>query len=177
MKLSLLIALALGLSACTGAGRFDSGRTFTNGSRSSFAQIAGGRDLHTIVTGNPFTVDDSALAGAVTQVFNTRNSRARSNFTTSPGPSARADVALVVHFNAAQRILPSLLCTDPLSAPTDPAVRPIVMDIVFCEGTKAISGRRGTLAEANGPDDQQFKDFLALGLTLAQPDGRFRTKF
>lgn len=175
MKYSLLVAVGLGLTACTGAGSFDTGRTFSNSSRSSFAQLAGGRDLRTIVTGNPFAVDDAALAGAVTQVFNARNSRARSNFTVSPGSSARDGVALVVHFNAGQRILPSLLCTDPQSAPTNPATRPITMDIVFCEGTKALSGRRGTLADAAGPDDPAFQGFLALGLTLAQPDGRFRT--
>ena len=173
MKHSLLIGVALGLSACA-AGSFDTGRSFTNSSRSSFAQIAGGRDLHTIVTGNPFAIDDAALASTVTGVFNARNSRARSNFTTDPGPSARRGVALVVHFNASQRFLTSVLCTDPLSAPTDPALRPIVMDIVFCEGTKAISGRRGTLPDAAGPDDPAFQGFLILGLTLAQPTGVFR---
>lgn len=174
MKRVLLIALALGLSACTGAGSFDTGRTFSNSNRSSFAQLAGGRDLNTIVTGNPFGVDQATLATAVTQTFNARNSRARSNFTTDPGPSARSGVALVVHFNAAQRILSSQLCTDPGGAPTTPGLRPIVMDIVFCEGTKAISGRRGTLPDAAGPTDPVFQDFLALGLILAQPDGRFR---
>ena len=174
MRRSLLILIALGLAACANAGTFDTGRTITNGPRVSFAELAGGRDFNTIVVGNPFAIDDAAFGRAVATTLNQRNGKARTNFTTEPGPSAEAGDAIVLAFNVTGGVRATDLCRDPLSTPTAPGTAPITMQMVFCAGGSPISGRRGRLPGATGPDDPSFQNFLGLGLALAQPSGVFR---
>ncbi len=173
----LLVAATILLAGCAGAATFDTGRLSTNTSRLDFATIAGGgRDMHTQIFGNPFAIPDDFFADSVTAVFNTRNSRSPSNFTTRPGPSARPNFRLVLTFNPAERGLPSRLCRSPETIPLAPAsTRPIRLQIAFCQGDKDISSRRGTLADATGPEDPRFQNFLAQALQLTQPErNRFR---
>lgn len=168
MHRPLIALLALGLTACTGAGTFDTGRSFINGSRTSFAELTAGGELETIVVGNPFAVDDDAFGRAVATTLNQRNSLARVDFTTAPArPTGNA---IVLAFNAGG-VRPSDLCRDPRSTTTSPGAAPITMNMVFCRGESAISGRRGRLASATGPDDPAFQNFLGTGLALAQPTG------
>lgn len=170
----LLTTLALGLTACAGASTFDTGRTIVNGPRTSFAELAGGRDLTTIVVGNPFAIDDEAFGRSVAGILNDRNSRAPTNFTTTPGPSARIGDAIVLVFNATGGVRASDLCRDPRTIETAPGTAPISMQMVFCANGSAISGRKGRLPGATGPDDPAFQQFLGLGLSLSQPSGVFR---
>ena len=141
----------------------------------NFATIAGGRDMHTQIIGNPFAIPDDLFANTVTTIFNERNTWTRSNFTTRPGPSARKNFRLVLVFNAADRGLPSRLCRNPGAIPLAPAsTRPIRLQISFCHGDKDITSRRGSLPDATGPKDMVFRNFLAQALQLSQPRNQTR---
>ncbi|MHA1570650.1 MAG: hypothetical protein ACTSWM_02425 [Alphaproteobacteria bacterium] len=170
MNRVVLVASLVILAGCAGAATFDTGRSSNNTSRISFATIAGGRDMHTQIFGNPFAVPNDFFADSVTAVFNNRNSRARSNFTTRSGPSARENFRLVLVFNPAQRGLASRLCRNPteiqLAASSS---RPIRLQIAFCHGDTDITSRRGSLPDATGPEDPAFRNFLAQALQLTQP--------
>ena len=174
MKNIAMTAAVLLLAGCTAGTSFDTGRSSVNSSRLRFATIAGGRDMHTVIAGNPFAVPDDAFASAVTTTLNARNSRVQSNFTTTPGPSARPGFRLVLVFNQTGRSLSSAVCESPDALPLDPEARPIRLHIAFCQGDSDITGIRGRLAAANGPDDPRFQDFLAQALQLSQPTGVFR---
>lgn len=170
MNRILLLASLVVLTGCAGAATFDTGRSSLNASRTSFAAFAGGRDMTTQVIGNPFAVPDDFFADSVTAVFNDRNSRARSNFTTRPGPTAKENYRLVLAFNPAKRGLASRLCRAADEIPLAPSsTRPIRLQIAFCQGETDITSRRGTLPDATGPEDPVFQNFLAQALQLTQP--------
>ena len=171
----LLVASLIALAGCAGATTFDTGRSSNNSSRIDFATIAGGRDMHTQIFGNPFAVPDDSFAASVTAVFNSRNSRTRSNFTTKPGPSARDNFRLVLVFNPAQRGLASRLCRNPSDIQLAPSSnRPIRLQIAFCHGESDITSRRGSLPSATAPEDPAFQNFLAQALQLSQPSSNKR---
>ena len=166
----LLVTSLIVLAGCANATTFDTGRSSFGMGRLDFSTIAGGRDMNTQIFGNPFAIPDDSFADSVTAIFNQRNSRAPSNFTTTPGPSARENFRLVLAFNPAQRGSASRLCRDPQALQLDPASRrPIRLQIAFCQGDKDITARRGSLPNATGPQDPAFQNFMAQALFLTQP--------
>src|SRR5690606_24953312 len=74
---------------------------------------AGRRDLTTIVVGNPFDVDQAELETRLVAMLNESPTFLQpTNFTTTPGPSARPQYRAVVLFNR-QIVLPSAACRAP----------------------------------------------------------------
>ncbi|TSD82293.1 hypothetical protein FFK22_042030, partial [Mycobacterium sp. KBS0706] len=77
-------------------------------SRTEFFAAADGRDLRTIVLGNPFGV--SAFDGAVTGIMTSTPVGPKTRFTTNPGPSANRDYSVAVAFNPSPDVLAVNLC-------------------------------------------------------------------
>ncbi len=171
-----LLPLLLLLTACTaGGGVFVSERRTSAAGSSSFSYIAGGRDLETAVFGNPFGGTDAAFGRHVATTFNERNSREPTNFTTTPGPSARPSYRLVVLFNPQTTVVAVQLCRAPETVALAPTARPLVLQLALCDGDFSLASLRGRLADATGPDDPRFEEFLEQALSLLlQPSLRRR---
>ena len=162
MALFPLLALLVLLTACTGGG------VFVSEKRASAAgsYIAGGRDLETAVFGNPFGGADAAFGRQVATTFNERNSRQPTNFTTTPGPTARPSYGLIVLFNPQTTVVSVRLCRAPETVALAPAERPLVLQLALCNGDFSLASLRGRLADAAGPDDPRFEEFLEQALSL-----------
>jgi hypothetical protein len=131
-------------------------------SRAEFFAAADGRDLRTIVLGNPFGV--STFDGAVTGIMTSTPVGPKTRFTTTPGPSANRDYSVAVAFNPSPDVLAVNLC-NVQSLPTAAAQRPIVVRAAFCAGGGEASAVSGYLDQATGPEDPKFVGLIR-NLTL-----------
>jgi len=122
-------------------------------SRPEFFAAADGRDLRTIVLGNPFGV--STFDGAVTDIMTSTPVGPKTRFTTTPGPSANRDYSVAIAFNPSPDVLAVNLC-NVQSLPTAAAQRPIVVRAAFCAGGGEASAVSGYLDQATGPEDPKF---------------------
>ncbi|HYG85792.1 MAG TPA: hypothetical protein VD978_06005 [Azospirillum sp.] len=121
---------------------------------------ASGRDLSVVVHGNPFGGDPQAFGRTLTDIMQNRILGVQTNFTTTPGPSARPDYRVVLAFNLAQNELNSALCARP-TLPTRPPGGPIIVQGAFCRGGGALTSATGWLDEPQSPQDTAFRNLIA----------------
>lgn len=173
--LSLALAASV-LAACGAVGTFGTVQRYSPlGTALNYA--AGGRDLHTLVVGNPFDGDQAAFARRVAATLTARNTRQPMNFTTEPGASARTQYRLVLIFNEAPRLIDFDLCGDLSSLRTGPMESgKLTVHAAFCNGTFAVRGIRGRLGGATGPDDPRLEQFLAQTAWLLLSSGNWRMR-
>ena len=67
------------------------------------------------------------------------------------------------------------LCRAPETVALAPTARPLVLQLALCDGDFSLASLRGRLADATGPDDPRFEEFLEQALSLLlQPSLRRR---
>lgn len=123
-----------------------------------FGYAAGGRDLRVVIVGNPFGGDQSALDRSVTNAMQGRNFGQETNFTTTPGPSAREMYRVVIVFDPPIGIGGDTVCsTDPATLPpTAGGGEAVVLAAAFCRSERALTSVRGDIGRAAGPEDPAF---------------------
>ncbi|HYH40173.1 MAG TPA: hypothetical protein VD860_18280 [Azospirillum sp.] len=124
------------------------------------AYAASNRDLRVVVQGNPFGGDPQAFGQVVTGMMQNRIMGVDTNFTTTPGPSARPDYRVVLAFNVARNELNSALCANP-ALPTKPPGGPIIVQGAFCRGGGPLSSATGWLDQPKSVQDPAFRDLIA----------------
>ena len=139
------------------------------------AYAGAGRDLLTVVYGNPFGGDQAAFAGAVTDAMQGRNWGQRINFTTSPGADARLTYKVVLLFDPPATLLGQHLCSESaetLASGPKPG-EGIGVLAAFCRGDKALTEIMGYISSASGPEDAAFRELAGqVTLGLFPPDGQ-----
>ncbi len=152
----------------------------TGGSYNSgeFGYAAGGRDLHVVVVGNPFGGDQATFERAVTDTMQGRSVRQETNFTTSPGPSARREYRVVMVFNPQGNILGDKACQgDPKSLPTAAGEgMAVVLVAAFCRSDQSLTQVRGDIGAATGPDDPVFGELVGQSTQALFPNKRSNRK-
>ena len=133
-----------------------------------FNYAAGGRDLHTVVVGDPFG-EAEAFAPRVAAILTERSTREPSNFTTDPGPSAHLQYKVVLFFDPERSVTPNTLCGDAGALQPKPPgdLQSVDMLMAFCDGVLAVSYLRGSYND--GGREGRFESFLALMLHLLLP--------
>lgn len=124
------------------------------------AYAASGRDLRVVVHGTPFGGDPQAFGRTLTGMMQNRIMGVDTNFTTTPGPTARPDYRVVLAFNLAQSQMNSALCAHPV-LPTRPPGGPVIVQGAFCRGGGPLSSATGWLDEPNTPQDPAFHHLIA----------------
>lgn len=160
-RLAHLLPAILALAACSGDRVVvsDIGLRY---SRAELGRAADGRDLRTVVQGNPFGAP--GFAEAVAGIMTRTGIGVRTRFATAPGPTALPDYFVSVVVNPQPDANPFDLCRQ---APftTAPAKRPIVVRAAFCITGGEATAVTGYLDDATGPDDPGFVS-LVQNLTL-----------
>ena len=118
------------------------------------------RDLRVVIHGTPFGGDPQAFGREVTDMMQNRIMGVRTNFTTTPGPSARPDYRVVLAFNLAQNELNSALCSRP-DFPTKPPGGSMVVQAAFCRGGGALTSATGWLNKPISTQDPEFRDLIS----------------
>ena len=122
----------------------------------------GGRDLSTVVVGNPFGGDAAAFGRSVASTLTAHNTFQPINFTTEPGPSARLQYRLVLLFNSERRVVGNALCADSAALSVAPSTSDkVTIHAAFCNGPLAMRAILGSIRGLTGSDDPRFEQFLA----------------
>ncbi|HYD30792.1 MAG TPA: hypothetical protein VEB64_08005 [Azospirillaceae bacterium] len=163
MALPVLAAMS---AACEpGVSRVVPGPVTSIYSPQEFSYAAGGRDLHTVVAGNPFGGDQAAFARRVTNLMQGKHFGPRTHFTTMPNETARRDYRVMMVFNPGDAMTATGLCerevipTAPPSASTGQP-RSIQLQAVFCRGSSLASTATGWVEGVTSPEDGSFESLV-----------------
>lgn len=132
-----------------------------------FNYAAGGRDLAVETIGNPFAgrgVDDQEFPEIVTTSMQGRNWGQPTNFTTTPGATARPAYKVVIVFNPIEPATYRSVCEgDVRPGPTEEKLR---VKAVFCQGGRSsgqrvLTGVRADVIAEAGPDSVAFRKMMS----------------
>ena len=169
---SIAVAMTVGLAALAGcAGQ----STIYNSGISSayrpylYGYAAGGRDLRTVVLGNPFGLDQQQMEERLLAKFNARPTLLqRTHFTTDPGPSARPEFKVVLLFNRAI-VLPNQVCRAPDQVPVADLGPTMRLTATFCQFGGYLSTVTGELENVSDIDDPRFERLVEQIVPLLFP--------
>ncbi|WP_435537809.1 hypothetical protein [Azospirillum sp. ST 5-10] len=110
------------------------------------AAAASNRDLHVVVLGNPFGMDQDRFVRLVTEAMPDNAAGVPTHFTAVPNASAHPDYRVVLAFNPARTVAGAALCGDQ-PVPTAPPGGPVAVQAAFCRdvGFLGLFGREGPL--------------------------------
>lgn len=135
-----------------------------------FNYAAGGRDLTVETIGNPFVgrgVGDQDFPDVITASMQGRNLGQATNFTATPGVTARPQYKVVIAFNPIEPATYRALCEGEVrSGPTEESIR---VKAAFCQGGRSsgqrvLTGVRANVIAEAGPDSEAFRKMMA-GIT------------
>jgi len=155
LPFAALALSAAALAGCAGTDRVVVSDIGVRYSRVEFSAAADGRDLRTVVQGNPFGTP--GFDQQVTRIMNATYVGPRTNFTTTPGPTAKRDYFVSLVFNPAPDVVPQVLCSgQPIpTAPPQPGGH-IQARAAFCITGGEATAVIGYLDGATSADDPHF---------------------
>lgn len=179
----VLVVVAVLLGGCAegrvGGGKIDFTRVDSSWSRSDFAYAAAGRDLTTEILGNPFGgVSQNDFEQAVTAAMQGAHFGPATNFTTTPGESARPLFRVRMLWNGPTSTSGARLCEDtPVQGGGPEAGGRVRLIAAFCRGGRASTYLMGSVDGVRGPDDPRFTEFVREATMALFPprDGNFES--
>ena len=164
MKLRMFLTATFLLAAACAPGNVRLTHQEINSAYSAggFAYASAGRDLRVVIHGNPFGGGNTAFRKSVTDAMQGRNWGQKTNFTTTPGESARKVYKVVLLFDPPVDFLARKLCG---ADDTTLAAMPTPGDGVnvfaaFCLGDKSLTEVKGYTAQATNPGDPAFRELV-----------------
>lgn len=143
----------------------------------NFSLYHAGRDTRVIVHGNPFGMDRTAFAKAVTDAMQGANIGRPTRFTTTPGPSAEKNLWVVMAFNTGNTIYG--LC-GPRDYPSEQGGRGsegLLLRAAWCFDGRQDSWVEARISGARGTGDPRFRALVRQTvLNLFVPQRRFRDR-
>lgn len=157
------VALLLILTACAVGGvRLTQQEISPVYRASEFAYAGAGRDLRVFVVGSPFGGDREAFEQAVTGYMQGNHWGQPTNFTTTPGESARNNYHVVMLFNPPKSFPGIQLCREaPADLPTEARAEGVVLFAAFCRRNESLTEIKGFIETAVGHADPNFGDLVA----------------
>lgn len=129
---------------------------------------AGRRDLSTIIVGNPFDIDQEQLDTRLVAMLNESPTFLQpTNFTTTPGPSARPEFQAVILLDRAI-VLPNQVCRSPERVPVADLGSTMRVTATFCHGGY-LSTVTGELQDVTGIDDPRLRQLIRKMVPLLFP--------
>jgi hypothetical protein len=169
MRVALLVAAGLLLAACAGQSLIYHNRISPAYRPYDYGYGAGRRDLTTIIIGNPFDIAQAELETRLVAMLNESPTFLQpTNFTTTPGPSARPQYRAVLLFNRATA-LPSRICRGPDRVPVAELGETLRLIAVFCRHGGFLSQVTGELKGVTGIDDPRFRGLIRQMVPLLFP--------
>ncbi|WP_342241549.1 hypothetical protein [Inquilinus sp. OTU3971] len=127
-------------------------------SRGEFSAAADGRDLRTVIQGNPFGTPD--FDQALLRIMNRTYVGPATRFTTTPGPTAKRDYFVSLVFNPAPDVVPQALCSGKPIPTAPPNPSRITARAVFCITGGEATAVIGYVNDVTGPDDPNFVSMI-----------------
>ena len=169
MRIAVLAAAGLLLAACAGQSLIYNNMLSPAYRPYDYGYGAGRRDLTTIIVGNPFDIDQAELETRLVAMLNESPTFLQpTNFTTTPGPSARPQYRAVLLFNRAT-VLPNRICRGPDRVPVAELGETMRLIAVFCRYGGFLSQVTGELEGVTGIDDPRFRRLIRQMVPLLFP--------
>jgi hypothetical protein len=169
VRIALLAASGWLLAACAGQSTIYNNMLSSAYRPTEYGYGAGGRDLNTIIVGNPFDIEQAELNSRLVAMLNQSPTfLQRPHFTTTPGPSARLQYRAVLLFNR-QIVLPGLACRAPEKIPVAELGATTRLVAVFCRRGGYLSTVTGELKDVTGIDDPNFARMIGQMVPLLFP--------
>lgn len=137
------------------------GDVWRAGAPGEFAAAAGGRDMRTLIVGNPFEETKSAVDAAITDAMQGHNHGPTTNFTTVPGLSAAENYRITILFNPPPTIGPNSMCGDTDGLIPESRGERLRLLIVFCSHGDPMSYVYGSTAAAKSATDPAVRHLMA----------------
>ncbi|MBE9553044.1 MAG: hypothetical protein IMF05_06250 [Proteobacteria bacterium] len=161
-KIWLPLFLGILVGACGGNVRLTQHEISPVYKASEFAYAGAGRDLRVVVAGNPFSGDHAEFEHAVTGYMQGNHWGQATNFTTTPGESARENYHVVMLFNPPKTFPGMKLCREkPADLPSEARDDGVVLFAAFCRRNESLTEIKGDIGAASGPADPNFGDLVA----------------
>jgi hypothetical protein len=133
-----------------------------------FGYGAGRRDFTTVIGGDPFKLGEEPFQEQFIALLNRHQPILQpTNFTTTPGPSARPIYRAVFLFNT-KPVLPNQICRAPLEVPAVDLGKTVRVTAVFCRWQGYLSTVTGEV-EAASIDDPKFSSLIGQMMWLLFP--------
>jgi hypothetical protein len=169
--LSVAVATVVGvvaLSGCAGESRIYNEMISSAYRSYLYGYGAGRRDLNTIILGNPFDIDQQELDSRLVTMLNESPTFLQpTNFTTTPGPSARQEFKAVILLNRSI-VLPNEICRAPDRVPVAELGATLRVSATFCRGGY-LSTVTGELQDVTGIDDPRLRTLIRKMVPLLFP--------
>ena len=169
-RIAAVVACALVLlAACAGQSTIYNNMISAAYRPYEYGYGAGRRDLTTLIVGNPFDIDQAELETRLVVMLNESPTFLQpTNFTTTPGPSARPQYRAVLLFNR-QVVLPALACRAPERIPLAALGETMRLTATFCRRGGFLSTVTGELDGVTGIDDPRFRQLVRRMVPLLFP--------
>jgi hypothetical protein len=169
MRIAVLVAAGLLLAACAGQSIIYNEMISAAYRPYEYGYGAGRRDLTTVIVGNPFDIDRAELETRLVAMLNESPTFLQpTNFTTTPGPSARPQYRAMLLSNRALA-LPNQICRSPESVPVAELGETMRLTAVFCRRGGFLSTVTGELEAVDGIDDPRFRRLIRQMVPLLFP--------
>jgi hypothetical protein len=164
-RLAAAIALAGSVVACApGAVRVTHPEIRSQYSMSEMFYALDRRDTEVVVNGSPFA--GRSAAAATTDVMNQVRIGPRTNFTVTPGDTARRPYRVVLAYDPAVPLTGIGLCARPEVPVRAERREEIALQGALCHGPNLLTAAYATAGPVSGPDDPRFVA-MVVGLTRA----------
>jgi len=161
-KISLAATLAFAaLAGCGGTPIIDYVHLEPGYRAQQFAYAAGGRDLKADVQGNPFAMPKEEFDATVTDAMQGAHFGQPTNFTTTPGDSARPGYRVRLLFNGPGASNGRIVCADePAIVGPSPESGNVRLLAAFCNGPYPLSYLSAHVGGIRDAHDPAFRDFM-----------------
>ena len=167
------LGLVLLLSSCANQTRIYRNTVTTNYRPAEYGYGAGRRDLLTVIRGDPFGLGQQRFEAAMIEVLARHPPRPQpTNFTTTPGPSARLAYRAVFLFDAPPAVLDRRLCRQPVEdLPQVEIGEALRITAAFCRNQGLLTAVAGDIPGGlTGIDDPKFDDLIELVIARLFPN-------
>jgi hypothetical protein len=161
--LAVAVAASVAVAGCASAVLMQSSndtRT-TPGLLGTFIYAGAGRDMRTVVLGNPFSAPKAEVDRVVTDAMQGRNNGPPTHFTTTPSENAQAGYSVVMMFDPPRGMPKKEICDDtgrPSPEPPDERIRLLTG---FCAGEELLSWVVASISRVAAPTDPAFANMVS----------------
>ena len=137
---------------------------------SRFQHASAGRDLTTVIVGNPFSVPKQTLERIVTDAMQEHYFGAVTHFTTTPGANARRKFRIVMMFDPPVGMAGDALCGKVADLPPARADGRLRLLTAFCAGDYLESEVAASIPRVGAPDAPKFNGLIGAAMRDLLPD-------
>jgi hypothetical protein len=164
----LPFALAILLAGCAGRPYVYNDTLSSSYRTTEFGYGAGRRDLTTVIRGNPFGMDQEAFDRALIEILNRNQPRPQpTNFTTTPGESARPAYRAQFIFNAPAAVNSLSVCRAEVPQVETPDL--VRLSAAFCRSGGALTSLMAQIEGVESVDDPRFEALMSQVVALMFP--------